>query len=207
MSKFQSTKVIELGSCAFRQPLAHGTRCQLVHGYKLTAKFWFGASALDDRNWVVNFGGLKELKAILQHQFDHTMCVDAQDPLLPLFKQLHEAGGCDLRVMERGVGIERTAEWCFEAADKHVRELTNNRCWVDQVEVFEHELNSAIYSTQQQIIADVATASTRSQSVDVIATPLDQTAAPSSTTTSRPAHVGPNNSPGKGDWFKGTSWG
>ena len=207
MSKFQSTKVIELGSCAFRQPLAHGTRCQLVHGYKLTAKFWFGASALDDRNWVVNFGGLKELKAILQHQFDHTMCVDAQDPLLPLFKQLHEAGGCDLRVMEQGVGIERTAEWCFEAADKHVRELTNNRCWVDQVEVFEHELNSAIYSTQQQIIADVATVSTRSQSVDVIATPVDQTATPSSTTTSRPAHVGPNNSPGKGDWFKGTSWG
>ena len=207
MSKFQSTKVIELGSCAFRQPLAHGTRCQLVHGYKLTAKFWFGASALDDRNWVVNFGGLKELKAILQHQFDHTMCVDAQDPLLPLFKQLHEAGGCDLRVMERGVGIERTAEWCFEAADKHVRELTNNRCWVDQVEVFEHELNSAIYSTHQQLAVDVSTTSPQSQSVDVIATPVDQTVTPSSTTTSRPAHVGPNNSPGKGDWFKGTSWG
>lgn len=206
MSKFQSTKIIELGSCAFRQPLAHGTRCQLLHGYKLTAKFWFGASMLDDRNWVVNFGGLKELKACLQHQFDHTLCIDAQDPLLPIFKQLHEAGGCDLRVMERGVGIERTAEWCFEAADKHVREITNNRCWVDQVEVFEHELNSAIYSKQQQLIIDTAV-TTELQHADIDDVHTSQTAATSPTTTSRPAHVGPNNSSGKGDWFKGTSWG
>ena len=206
MSKFQSTKVIELGSCAFRQPLAHNTRCQLLHGYKLTAKFWFGASELDDRNWVVNFGGLKELKALLQHQFDHTLCIAANDPLLSLFQELHKQGGCDLRIME-GVGIEKTAEWCALAADEFVRKATNNRCWVDQVEVFEHELNSAIYSTQQQIITDVATVSTQSQSVDVIAALVDQTATPSSTTTSRPAHVGPNNSPGKGDWFKGTSWG
>lgn len=208
MSKFQSTKIIELGSCAFRQPLAHNTRCKLVHGYKLTAKFWFGASSLDERNWVVNFGGLKELKSILQHQFDHTLCVDAQDPLLSLFKQLHEAGGCDLRVMERGVGIERTAEWCFEAADKHVREITNNRCWVDQVEVFEHELNSAIYSKQQQQQLTIdAAATTELQSVESFDAQKAQTVTPTPTTTSHPAHVGPNNSPGKGDWFKGTSWG
>ena len=204
MSKFQSTKVIELGSCAFRQPLAYNTRCQLLHGYKLTAKFWFGASELDDRNWVVNFGGLKDLKAILQHQFDHTLCIDAQDPLLPLFKQLHEAGGCDLRVMEQGVGIERTAEWCFEAADKHVRELTNNRCWVDQVEVFEHELNSAIYSTQQALAVDVAVPAQPAAESQQLPSPSQAQPANNS---SRPAHVGPNNSPGKGDWFKGTSWG
>lgn len=204
MSKFQSTKVIELGSCAFRQWSAT-SHCKHVHGYQLKAKFWFGASSLDEKNWVVDFAGLKELKALLQHQFDHTLCIAANDPLLSLFQELHKQGGCDLRIME-GVGIEKTAEWCALAADEFIRKSTNNRCWVDQVEVFEHELNSAIYSTQQQIIADVATASTRSQSVDVIATSLDQTAAPSSTTTSRPAHVGPNNSPGKGDWFKGTSW-
>ena len=205
MSKFQSTKVIELGSCAFRQWGA-ASHCKYVHGYQLKAKFWFGASSLDEKNWVVDFAGLKELKALLQHQFDHTLCIAANDPLLSLFQELHKQGGCDLRIME-GVGIEKTAEWCVLAADEFIRKATNNRCWVDQVEVFEHELNSAIYSTQQQIIADVATVSTESQSVDVIAAPVDQTATPSSTTTSRPAHVGPNNSPGKGDWFKGTSWG
>jgi 6-pyruvoyltetrahydropterin/6-carboxytetrahydropterin synthase len=204
MSKFQSTKVIELGSCAFRQWCAT-SHCRYLHGYQLKAKFWFGASSLDEKNWVVDFAGLKELKATLQHQFDHTLCIAANDPLLPLFKDLHDKGGCDLRVME-GVGIEKTAEWCARAADEFVRKITNNRCWVDQVEVFEHELNSAIYSTQQQLAIDVSqpTPSTEAVVASPVTTPANTQPAPSS---SRPAHVGPNNSPGKGDWFKGTSWG
>ena len=138
-----STKVIELGSCAFRQWRAIDTHCCKVHGYQLKAKFWFEGE-LDDRNWVVNFGGLKELKAELQRTFDHTLCVAASDPLLPLFRQLHEAGGCELVVMPE-VGIELTAQYCFNVANKHVKKITQNRCRVIKVEVWEHDLNSAIY--------------------------------------------------------------
>jgi 6-pyruvoyltetrahydropterin/6-carboxytetrahydropterin synthase len=203
MSKFQSTKVIELGSCAFRQWSAE-SHCKHLHGYQLKAKFWFGASSLDAKNWVVDFAGLKELKATLQHQFDHTLCIAANDPLLPLFKELHDKGGCDLRVME-GVGIEKTAEWCAHAADEFVRKITNNRCWVDQVEVFEHELNSAIYSTQQLTI-DIAQPTQNAEPV-VVNTVVEQVNTQPTISSSRPANVGPNNSPGKGDWFKGTSWG
>jgi len=210
MSKFQSTKVIELGSCAFRQWRATDTRCSLCHGYKLTAKFWFGASTLDERNWVVNFGGLKELKAKLNNQFDHTLTIAADDPLLPLFQQLHDAGGCDLRVMDKGVGIERVAEYCFEVADAHVREMTNNRCWVEQVEVFEHELNSAMYIStnvsEETALAPIATVQQLTEAdtnAQLKPTDVFETAAP----TKRAAHVGPNISSGKGDWFKGTSWG
>jgi 6-pyruvoyltetrahydropterin/6-carboxytetrahydropterin synthase len=212
MSKFQSTKVIELGSCAFRQPNAFHSHCRYVHGYKLTAKFWFGCSELDNKNWAVDFAALKELKNILQNQFDHTLCIDAQDPLLPLFTQLHEAGGCDLRVMTQGVGIERTAEWCFEAADKHVRELTSNRCWVEQVEVFEHELNSAIYrpsSTTQTTDVLVEPTTLNDLVETVIPDNIDVEIATQQTPQHfpQPAHVGPNVSSGKGDWFAGTSWG
>ena len=202
MSKFQSTKVIELGSCAFRQWGA-ASHCKHVHGYQLKAKFWFGASSLDEKNWVVDFGGLKELKALLQHQFDHTLCIAANDPLLSLFQELHNQGGCDLRIME-GVGIEKTAEWCALAADEFIRKATNNRCWVDQVEVFEHELNSAIYTTQQTLAVDVAVPAQPAAESQQLPTPSQ---AQPANNTSRPAHVGPNNSPGKGDWFKGTSWG
>lgn len=208
MSKFQSTKVIELGSCAFRQPHAHGTRCQLLHGYKLTAKFWFGASALDERNWVVNFGGLKELKTKLNDQFDHTLTVAADDPLLPLFQQLHDAGGCDLRVMNKGVGIERVAEFCYEVADKHVREMTNNRCWVDQVEVFEHELNSATYSsTSTEAHASATTLNNIVETVAPVGVDVQIEQQVSTQHNPRAAHVGSNVSSGKGDWFAGTSWG
>ena len=140
---FKSTKIIELGSCAFRQPNAT-SHCKFIHGYRLTAKFWFAAESLDENNWVVDFGSLKELKKLLQDQFDHTTCISRTDPKLDVFKKLNEAGVCDLRIMD-GVGIEKFAEWCFDAADNFAGVLTNMRCRCSQVEVFEHENNSAIF--------------------------------------------------------------
>ena len=57
--------------------------------------------------------------------------------------------------MEGGVGIERTAEWCFETANSLIRKLTKDRCWVEKVEVWEHDKNSAIathgYRTVPQV--------------------------------------------------------
>lgn len=144
---FESTKIIELGSCAFRQWKANHSHCKFIHGYQLKAKFWFGCSELDDKNWAVDFGGLKDLKKILQNQFDHTLCVAADDPLLDTFMRIHESGGCDLRIMD-GVGIEKTAEWCFNTSDKFIRDMTYNRCWVSKVEVWEHAENSAIYKPE-----------------------------------------------------------
>ena len=67
-STFVSTKIIELGSCAFRQWRATHSHCSKLHGYQLKAKFWFSGSSLDDKNWIVDFGGLKDLKSKLQNQ-------------------------------------------------------------------------------------------------------------------------------------------
>ncbi len=140
---FTSTKIIELGSCAFRQPQAD-SHCRFLHGYRLTAKFWFNAKHLDQNNWVVDFGSLKGLKELLKNQFDHTTCISQTDPKLDVFKKLKEAGVCDLRVMD-GVGIEKFAEYCHIVADNYVDELTDGRCNCTKVEVFEHENNSAIF--------------------------------------------------------------
>lgn len=143
--KFQSTKIIDLGSCAFRQWRAD-SHCKHIHGYRLSAKFWFGCVGLDDKSWVVDFGGLKTLRELLEKQFDHTLCIAADDPLLNMFKELHNAGGCDLRIMESGVGIENFAKFCFITADEYIRKTTVGRCWVEKVEVWEHEKNSAMCS-------------------------------------------------------------
>ena len=150
MSTYVSTKLIELGSCAFRQWRATHSHCSKIHGYQLKAKFWFGCSELDERNWAVDFGDLKELKSKLQNQFDHTLCVATDDPQLPLFQVMNSQGICDLRIMEKGVGIERTAEFCFDIANEHIKQLTNGRCWVKKVEVWEHELNSATYESTSE---------------------------------------------------------
>ena len=141
---FSSTKIIELGSCAFRQPEAK-SHCRFLHGYRLVGKFWFGAKELDENNWVVDFGGLKNLKKLFQLQFDHTTVISSTDPAIANFKSLNEHGIVDLRIMEGGGGIEKFAEFCYKTADEYVKEVTNNRCWCKKVEIFEHENNSAIY--------------------------------------------------------------
>ena len=140
---FKSTKVLELGSCCFRQPAAQ-SHCKYLHGYRLMSKFWFSCATLDEQNWVVDFGGLKELKNILQMQFDHTMVIAKDDPLREDFFNLAQKGGCNLRIMD-GVGIEKFAEWCYNTTNTYIRQTTNDRCWVTKVEVWEHENNSSIY--------------------------------------------------------------
>lgn len=146
MSKFQSTKVIELGSAAFRQWRASHSHCQYVHGYQLKAKFWFGCSELDEKNWAADFGGLKELKSILHNTFDHKLLIASDDPCLDEFILLEKKGAVQLSIFENGVGIERAAEYCFNAASGLIKEKYGERVWVEKVEVFEHEDNSAIYS-------------------------------------------------------------
>jgi len=164
MSMYQSTKVIELGSCAFRQWKAEHSHCKYIHGYQLKAKIWFGGKELDDKNWMVDFGGLKELKKKLQEQFDHTTVVAADDPKLDVFKELDKQGIIQLRVMPDGVGIERTAEYVWKTANDHVKELTDGRCWCVKVEVFEHEENSATYSGTSEKAKEVID----SQDADII---------------------------------------
>lgn len=201
-----STKIIELGSCAFRQWGADHSHCHFVHGYQLKAKFWFGCRELDNKNWAVDFGGLKELKAQLQDTFDHTLCVAANDPCLDLFKQLEQRDACKLRIFENGVGIERAAEHCYNVASAFISKQYGDRCWVEKVEVFEHENNSAIYEPQTDksvVLNELLHGSTLEQPLE--ATPV--TPLPHVQHNPRAAHVGSNTSTGKGNWFAGTTWG
>lgn len=206
MSQYTSTKVIELGSCAFRQWKANHSHCRFLHGYQLKAKFWFGCRELDNKNWAVDFGGLKELKHILQQQFDHTTVVAQDDPELETFKELDKKGVIQLRVMAAGVGIERTAEWVFITADTYIKELTEGRCWVDRVEVFEHEDNSAIYTElcRSSISQIPQTATVSLHQKEVSMPTLNES---TSLKVSSPAPVGSQVTEGKGGWFSGTSWG
>ena len=128
MSLYQSTKVIDLGSCAFRQPKAQ-SHCRWLHGYRLQSKLWFGCNVLDSNNWVVDFGSLKGLKKKFEDQFDHTTCIAKDDPALNYFTDLQNEDICDLRVMD-GVGIEKFAEWCFNVGNNYIKKMTGGRCWI-----------------------------------------------------------------------------
>ena len=147
MAKHYSTKHYghNIGlSAVFRQPNADHSHCHLLHGYSLAFTFTFGCDELDNKNWAVDFGGLKPLKAWLEDSYDPKLCLDINDPHVDKFRELQELDLAELRFFD-GVGAEKFAEHAFKFADKLIREQTNNRCYVVKVECAEHGANSAIY--------------------------------------------------------------
>lgn len=169
MSKFYSTKTYGTDrglSCCFRQWRATHSHCSTLHGYSIGIKLVFGSDSLDDKNWVMDFGGLKGFKAWADNMFDHTLVIAKDDPHLSFFQQManmgsvpisgigdqefdkvkpHERGAiCDLRIVD-GVGCEMFAKMCYDKMTEILCESGNNRVYVKSAEVFEHAGNSAIY--------------------------------------------------------------
>lgn len=139
----------EIGlSAVFRQPKASHSHCSFLHGYSLAFTFVFGCRELDDKNWAVDFGGLKPLKEWLVDSFDHKLVVDKSDPYMTHFKVLEEDGLAELTIFD-GVGAEKFAQHAFEYADELIKKLTDGRCWVESVECAEHGANSAIVKKEQ----------------------------------------------------------
>ena len=95
-------------SAVFRQPHADHSHCRFLHGYSLAFKFTFGASDLDHRNWVQDFGGLKPLKQWLEDTFDHKTVIDKDDPMKDELLLLETKGLAQIVQLE-GVGAERFA--------------------------------------------------------------------------------------------------
>jgi 6-pyruvoyltetrahydropterin/6-carboxytetrahydropterin synthase len=131
-------------ACVFRQPNADHSHCHLLHGYSLAFRFTFGCDTLDNKNWAVDFGSLKPLKKWLEDHFDHKTAVDINDPHLDKLKELEKHDLAEIVEFD-GVGAEMFAKHAFDFADKLIREQTNNRCYVVEVECMEHGANSAIY--------------------------------------------------------------
>jgi 6-pyruvoyltetrahydropterin/6-carboxytetrahydropterin synthase len=169
MAKYLSTKTYgnDRGlSCCFRQWRATHSHCSTLHGYSIGIKLIFECDTLDDKNWCMDFGGLKEFKEWADHMFDHTLVVAEDDPMLDFFKHMnemvdidskdhlsklpHERGAlCDLRIVP-GVGCEMFAKMAYDKmaellASGDIRYPINPTVRIKSVEVFEHGANSATY--------------------------------------------------------------
>lgn len=147
-------------SCTFRQWKATHSHCSLLHGYSIGIKLIFKSDTLDDRNWVMDFGGLKAFKVWSEHMFDHTLIIAEDDPHLEYFEKMDEITGgyedmglVDLRIVP-AVGCEGFAKLCYDAMSgilDNLKKENEGRYPVGEsvklvsVEVFEHDANSAIY--------------------------------------------------------------
>jgi 6-pyruvoyltetrahydropterin/6-carboxytetrahydropterin synthase len=163
MAKYYSTKTYGTDrglSCCFRQWRATHSHCSTLHGYSIGIKLTFESETLDDRNWVMDFCGLKQFKDWAETMFDHTLVIAKDDPHLETFMLLDKIGGgyqdhgvCDLRVVE-GVGCELFAKMCYDEmsgllesfkTDGIERYPVGKTVRLKSAEVFEHAGNSAIY--------------------------------------------------------------
>ena len=148
MAKFYSTKTYGTDrglSCCFRQWRATHSHCSTLHGYSIGIKLIFESDTLDDKNWVMDFGGLKLFKNWADSMFDHTLVIAQDDPMLSVFKELanqvsmgsldpestvpHERGAvCDLRIVE-GVGCEMFAELVYKTMNEILTAYQEGRGW------------------------------------------------------------------------------
>lgn len=147
--KYQSTKTYghELGlSCCFRQWSAD-SHCHLFHGYALSFKLTFEAEELDSRNWVIDFGGLKEVKTWLESQFDHTLVMAEDDPHKRRIIDTLTKGDNVARIITLPrVGCEAFAEHVGQyVEDWLVRVKQAHRVRLHSVECREHGANSGLY--------------------------------------------------------------
>jgi 6-pyruvoyltetrahydropterin/6-carboxytetrahydropterin synthase len=171
-AKYLSTKTYgnDRGlSCCFRQWRSTHSHCSLLHGYSIGIKLIFESETLDDRNWVMDFGGLKAFKEWSEYMFDHTLVIAEDDPHRAMFEKMAElglqdqGGVCDIRIVP-AVGCEKFSELAYkkmqniletfqrgEAVTLENGKMFSCRYPVGQgvrlrsVEVFEHQANSAVY--------------------------------------------------------------
>jgi 6-pyruvoyltetrahydropterin/6-carboxytetrahydropterin synthase len=137
----------ELGlSACFRQWRAK-SHCRFLHGYPLSFKLEFGANELDENNWVIDFGGLKSVKAWLVDMFDHKLVIAKDDPM---FQDLYalgdpEIGLADVTILP-SVGCEAFAFLVFMyVANWLVDQRHTPRVHLVSVECREHSGNSAVF--------------------------------------------------------------
>lgn len=130
-------------SACFRQWRATHSHCSLLHGYSLSVELVFEAETLDERNWVVDFGGLDWIKAYLEETFDHTTLVSSDDPLLPLYEEMARMRLIKM-VTVTATGCEAFSEMIFHYVNSQT-DVGRGRVRIMSVKVAEHGSNSATY--------------------------------------------------------------
>jgi 6-pyruvoyl-tetrahydropterin synthase len=150
--KVKSTKVFRNLPCGHAQffdkePDGSPGQCASVHGYDRAVEIRF-AGEPDEMGWIVAFGdATKPIKRFLEYYFDHVTVLPANDPrLTDIPDELTVPGQVlgTLRVLPSGVSMEMSSVFIWEHVNAYVYKITDGRCYVEQVRVYEHERNDAM---------------------------------------------------------------
>lgn len=104
-----------------------------LHGCERRFEVEFACAEIEpESGLVVDGDAVGEIRAALRYQFDHTTLIAANDPQRDLFELLAERGVIDLRIMDN-TGLEGSAAWVFETADRIAALATGGRVWVSRI--------------------------------------------------------------------------
>jgi len=157
MLEIKSTKrykYLPCGHAQFFDTEADGSpgECASIHGYDREVEFTF-AGDIDDMGWIVPFGELKDIKTFLEYYFDHTTVLPANDPRLnQITDELTKPGGLlgTVRILPYGVSMEMSALFIWQYVNHYIHSITAGRCYVQKVQVFEHDRNSGILEVDRE---------------------------------------------------------
>jgi 6-pyruvoyl-tetrahydropterin synthase len=155
--KIKATKVYKNLPCGHAQhfdtnPDGTPGHCAQVHGYDRSVEFTF-AGEPDEHGWIVPFGGLKPVKEFLEYYFDHVTVLPADDPRLnDIPQEMTLSGGLlgTLRVLPSGVSMEMSSLFIWEHVNAYIYQITQGRCYVECVRVYEHDRNDAMVEVDQE---------------------------------------------------------
>lgn len=121
----------------------HEGHCAFLHGHNWAIEIEFGCDRLDERGFVVDFGGLGFLKQWIADNLDHACLFAKSDPvreqLLKDYPKLFRP------LVIESVSTEGIAQHLFETFDPMVRQETAGRAWVRQIILHEDTKNKASY--------------------------------------------------------------
>jgi 6-pyruvoyl-tetrahydropterin synthase len=154
--KIKSTKVykyLPCGHAQFFDQEADGSpgECASIHGYDRSVEFTF-AGEIDNMGWMIPFGELKAVKTFLEYYFDHVTVLPANDPRLHLVtEELTVPGGLlgTVRILPSGVSMEMSSVFIWEHVNHYIYKITNGRCYVERVRVYEHDRNDAMVEVDE----------------------------------------------------------
>ena len=121
----------------------HEGRCAFIHGHNWAIEIEFACTKLDERGFVVDFGGLGFLKKWIDENLDHACLFAEADPERTALLKNHPKLFKPLVI--DSVSTEGIAKHLFETFDPMVRKEFAGRAWVQQIILHEDTKNSARY--------------------------------------------------------------
>ena len=121
---YSVTKVIHF--CYGHRLLNYEGKCRYLHGHNGTVEIELCSEQLDGRGMVRDFNEIKQtIQAWIDHELDHKMLLNRQDPVLPLLQERGEP----VFVMAQNPTAETIAELIFTYATSQGFPVSAVRLW------------------------------------------------------------------------------